>query len=216
MKLIQHYSSSRANLYEVISNDGERLLIECGCTWKQLTKKLNFDLSNIMGCLLSHIHKDHSKCAKDVSKAGIKIPELEFMKIIDIGPFRILPFELVHDVDCLGFVIRCDNEYLLYAIDTAYIRQRFAYPFSIIALECSFDKSILQNHIDTKSINEIVTKRLLNSHQEKSVCLNYLQKFCDLSQCREIHLLHMSNSNIDKKETIKEFEEKLFVKVIAI
>ncbi len=251
MKFQQLYSSSKANLYVVTANSGEKLLIECGCTWKQLEKNLYYKLDNIVGCLITHEHKDHCKCANDVRKAGIKVlaseetlKVLEFLKpftaandredwhlirkagmlhpdltscTYPLGGFQILSFPTIHDAaEPIGFVIYCDGEYLLFATDTKYIRQRFPYPFSIIALECSYDKDILQEMVDTKKIEESVAKRLLDSHQEKSVCLNYIQKFCNLSKCREINLLHMSNANISKKQTAKDFEKELFITTIAI
>ena len=235
MKFQQLYSSSKANLYVVMANNGDRLLIECGCTWKQLQKKLDYDLSNITGCLCSHGHLDHSKSIKDVMKAGIYVyasggtfdnsnldtarptVELENLSIMNIDPFKVLPFPTIHDAEMpLGFVIYCDNEYLLFATDTKYIRQKFPYPFSIIAIECSYDGDILQEMVDTKKIEESVATRLLDSHQEKSVCLNYIQTFCNLSKCREIHLLHMSSGNIGRKQVAKEFEKELFIKVVTI
>ncbi len=238
MKFQQLYSSSKANLYVVTANSGEKLLIECGVTWKQLQKKLDYKLDNIVGCLISHGHKDHSKSAYNVIEAGITIftsrgtietlslTELrnkyhgiymEDGKICHVKPFKVLPFPIIHDAaEPIGFIIYCDGEYLLFATDTKYIRQKFPYPFSIIAIECSYDKDILQEMVDTKKIEESVAKRLLDSHQEKSVCLNYIQKFCNLSKCREINLLHLSNANISKKQTAKAFEKELFIKVVTI
>ena len=146
-----------------------------------------------------------------------RVEALRPHQIYRIPPFDILPFDTIHDAaDPIGFIVRCDGEYLLFATDTKYIRQKFPYPFSIIALEASYDKDILQEMVDTKSIEESVAKRLLDSHQEKSVCLNYIQKFCNLSKCREVHLLHLSNANISKKQTAKEFEKELFISTVTI
>jgi len=56
MKFIQHYSGSSGNLYEVVSNNGKRLLIEAGVVWAKVQKALRYDLKSISGCLLSHEH----------------------------------------------------------------------------------------------------------------------------------------------------------------
>ena len=56
LKFLQHYSSSRGNLYEVMANSGERLLIDPGVTWNKLQKSLGYDFKDIKGCLLSHEH----------------------------------------------------------------------------------------------------------------------------------------------------------------
>ncbi len=52
----QHYSGSSGNLYEIVANSGARLLIEAGVTWKKLQKALDYNLSNIEACLISHGH----------------------------------------------------------------------------------------------------------------------------------------------------------------
>ena len=73
MQFKQHYSGSSGNLYEVIANNGKRLLIECGVTWPKIQKALNYDLKHIVACFVTHGHKDHSKALKDVRLAGIEI-----------------------------------------------------------------------------------------------------------------------------------------------
>ena len=73
MKFQSYYSSSMGNLYEVVAANGQRLLIECGCTWKKLQKALSYDLTNIAGCLLTHEHKDHSKAVEDVMENAIDV-----------------------------------------------------------------------------------------------------------------------------------------------
>lgn len=129
--------------------------------------------------------------------------------------FEVIPFALQHDCEgSLGFVIKADNVYLLFAPDTAFIKQKFKFPFSIIMLECSYDNYMLQLRVDTEDINESLAKRLLNSHMEKTVAMDYIAKYCDLSKCRELHLLHMSNDNIDKELTRAEFEQRFFIKTI--
>jgi len=238
MKFEQFYSSSKGNLYQVTTNNGKRLLIECGVPWRLLQKALDYNLGGIEGVLCSHEHNDHSKAIKDILKAGIniyaslgtidslgisghrKVNVLESTRTFSSSAtlrmdFQVYAFNLNHDsAEPLGFVIKCDNEYLLYACDTAFIKQRFKIPFNIIAIECSYDKEILQERLDTGKINEELAKRLLNCHMEKQTAIKYLKEFCDLSRCSEIHLLHMSENTTDKEKTRQEIEDKFFVKTI--
>lgn len=231
----QHYSSSRSNLYTVTAANGRRLLIECGVPWPKIEKALDYDLSGIEGCLLSHEHKDHSKAVSNVISAGIEIygsEETLFYcgvtgnrrvnivtpKVIYcVGDFRIQAFDSKHDAaGPLLYIIQVDGECMLFATDTAYIRQRFNIKFSIIAIECSYDIKILQERVDTQTINETVAKRLLSSHMEKQNTIKYLAEFCDLSRCRQIHLLHMSGDNLDKKATRKEVQKRFFIETKII
>jgi len=238
VRFIQLYSCSSGNLYEIIASNGNRLLIEAGVTWSKLQKALNYNVNNIGGCLISHEHLDHSKAVVDVMRAGIDVYAsrgtfealgikknerrakiVESKTLIRLKDFDVLCFDTKHDAtEPLGFIVRekTTNEYLLFATDTSHIKQRFKLPFSIIAIECSYDKEILQHRVNTKDINESVAKRLLTSHMEKQETLRYLQQFVDLSKCREINLLHMSKDNIDKAQAKTEFEQKLFIETKVV
>jgi len=52
----QHYSSSGGNLYEVVANNGKRLILDPGVTWAKLQKALNYNLRGVLGALISHEH----------------------------------------------------------------------------------------------------------------------------------------------------------------
>ena len=233
MKFNQHYSGSKGNLYEVVANNGERLLIDPGVTWKKLQAALNYDLSNISGALCSHEHKDHCKAVEDVTGAGIDvyaskgtlgaldIPKRRTHELHaetqKIGCFAVHSFRSNHDaVHPLLFIVLADDEALLFATDTSHIAQRFWTHLSIIAIECSYEKAILNKMVKEGKVHEELAKRLINSHMEKDNAIDYLDKYCNLSKCHEIHLLHMSGNHINKEKTRKEFEDKFFIETRII
>ena len=74
----------------------------------------------------------------------------------------------------------------------------------------------MQDRVDRQDINETLAKRLLLSHMEKENTKRYLREFCDLSCCRQIHLLHCSRDNIDAEAVRKEFEDEFFIETIII
>ncbi len=237
MKVIQYASSSRGNFYEIIAGNSKRLLLEIGLTWKNIQKFLSYNMSNIEAAFASHYHADHFKEPEKVTQAGIDVyaskSAFEFKNLlgnrranivedktlVQLNSFQVLCFGIEHDCpDTLGFVVRenATGEYLLFATDTAFVKQRFLYPFSVIMLECSYDKEILQKRVDTGDINESLAKRLLTSHMEKQNTMKYIAEFCNLSRCQEIHLLHCSGDNIDKAQTKIECEKKFFCKTVII
>ena len=136
--------------------------------------------------------------------------------IQEFESFQVLPFPVDHDVACTGFVVRekATDEYLLFAIDFFALEQRFSYPFSIVALSCSFDKDILQRLVDDKAIDEGLAKRLLFSHPSKQWLMDYLRDHVNLSKCRQIHLLHCSAGNLDKEAARKEIEDEFMIEVL--
>lgn len=238
MKFQQLYSSSKANAYIVTADNGKRLLIECGGTWAKLQKALNYDLSGIVGCLVTHEHKDHSKAVKEVMQAGIDVYASPgtiralgiegqrramilgsqygwYIPAVGTGVFQFRAFSSKHDAeDPSLYVVQCNDQYLLFATDTSHITQRFKIPFSVIAIECSYDKDVLEERVNTGDINESLAKRLLTSHFEWHNTLTYLRDYCDLSRCRQIHLLHLSRDNIDAEKVRSTIENELFIETV--
>jgi len=233
----QHYSGSLGNLYTITNAQGQRLIIDPGVSWGDVLKALDYDLTDVVGCLVTHEHGDHSKSAEKVIEYGIDVwmsagtrDAIKFRNDLNrksvyilessvvetgIGNFSVLPFNTVHDAqEPFGFVISCNDEYLLFATDTSNITQKFEHKFSIIAIECSYDAIILLDMIERQTINETLAKRLLTSHMEKENAKRYLREFCEMSQCRELHLLHMSGDNINHEKTRQEFEDEFFVSTV--
>ena len=236
MTFIKHYSSSHGNLYEVIANNNARLLVECGVRWKKLQRAINYDLSDIEACLLTHEHKDHSKSVKKVLEHGISVytalgtwdamrdvPQPYYNQLctasgeeIQLPTFTITPFSVRHDAaDPLGYRIEADGETLLFATDTRSILEDHGNTkLDIIAIGCSYDKEILQRRVDNCSIDEGLAKRLRLSHPSKQWVQGYLENYCDLSSCREIHLLHCSDGNLNREATVNEFQKYFGVRVL--
>ena len=64
-------SSSSGNAY-ILDCGSEQLILELGVSWKEILKALNFDLSKVRACLVTHSHQDHSagRCFHDRLCAG--------------------------------------------------------------------------------------------------------------------------------------------------
>ena len=65
-------SGSKGNCYLLITPN-ETLIIEAGIRYKDILKGLDFKLDKVVGCLVSHEHKDHSKSIEYLIKNGIDI-----------------------------------------------------------------------------------------------------------------------------------------------
>ena len=88
--------------------------------------------------------------------------------------------------------------------------------FSIIALECSYDPYLLADRVRNGTINETLAKRLLDSHMSKDETKRYLANCCNLSKCKEIHLLHMSGDNIIKANARREFKDLFMIETRTV
>jgi hypothetical protein len=164
---------------------------------------------------------------------ALDMAEARRAKIIESGvkvkldSFHVLPFKISHgdSPEPLGFVVRevetC--EYLLFVTDFFCLEQEFAIqlngerqliPFSIIAIACNFNGDLLRAAVDAGTIHEKVAKRIVNSHPSQYAVKLYLDEHCNLDKIREIHLLHMSGSNIDKASAREYVGEGLFCDVL--
>ena len=65
-------SSSKGNCY-ILESDTEALIIEAGCKLLEVKKAIQWQLSKVVGCIISHEHNDHAGYAKEYAKAGIKL-----------------------------------------------------------------------------------------------------------------------------------------------
>jgi phosphoribosyl 1,2-cyclic phosphodiesterase len=212
-------SGSKGNCY-IISDGRTSLMLECGISYRDIQKALNFNLKGISACLISHEHKDHSRAAEDILKRGILIytsrgtikalgvenyllRPIENKKVFSVGSFDIMPFDLRHDcAEPFGYLIKSNitAEKLVFITDTFYCPYKFK-GLTHIMIEC--------NYIDglTEGTNTELLKRLYKSHMSLEACLDFF-KANDLSKVKEIILLHLSDARSDEKKILEAVQKE--------
>lgn len=216
-------SGSNGNCYRI--DDGRTpLLLECGIPYKEIQKKLNFRISEIAACLISHEHQDHSKAVKDLMKAGIdcymsqgtaealgvsghRLHIIKTRQQFQLGSWTVLPFETQHDAaEPFGFLLANQaGDKLLYATDTYYIRYKFR-GLTHIMVECNYAADILKTNVKAGLVEPALKSRILKSHFSLENVKNFL-KANDLSKIQEIWLLHLSDGNSDAERFKREIQE---------
>lgn len=208
-----YYSGSSGNVSSVF--DGKTMLmLDCGVPWRRIQKAFDYRTSKISALLLTHEHFDHSKAIKEVAKSGIDIflskgtmealgvkshryHIIESKKQFAIGSLKILPFDIIHDSpEPLGYLIASSKEKLLFCTDTLYIKYRFR-NLTHIAISPNYDTEILKNNVALGKINIELAKRLCRSHMSLDTAKEFF-RVNDMSQVKEIHLLHLSDKNSDE------------------
>ena len=76
MKLKCIATGSTGNTYALISNTGEILLLDLGVSEKTIKKGIDWKISNVVGAVISHGHKDHSLSVEDFKSMGIPVAPL--------------------------------------------------------------------------------------------------------------------------------------------
>lgn len=228
MKLKVLGSGSHGNCY-ILEGETSSLLLECGLRWKDILKGLNYRIDNVAGCLISHEHGDHSKATENVINSSIKIGtskgtlkailkqdvcgiSIYNFDILESGlqdymdNFTILPFTVEHDAaEPLGFLIQhpeCGK--LIYLTDTYYCRYKFT-GLNHIMIEANYSMDILKENIENGSIPAPLAERIMKSHFSLEHVKEFLQAN-DLSQIKDIVLLHLSDGNSNAKHFQSEIE----------
>ena len=138
MKIKVLGSSSSGNCY-VLMEDGEKIILDCGVKLADIMRAIDWD-TDLVKCLLTHIHRDHSESAEALVRRGVNVLTCTEVANSVAGTVCIQPkakhhfadwtiasFGLPHgDVECYGYYIETDNcNRVLYATDYEYIPYNF-------------------------------------------------------------------------------------------
>lgn len=222
-------SSSHGNAYTVTCGD-DRLLIEAGIAHRTLIRQIG-GTENVIAALISHEHKDHAKCVKELLGDGINVymslgtalalecativsetdtetvymgtggvELMEAEKTYQIGSFRVRAFRTFHDAaEPMGFfIVGTDGESLVFATDTVNLPYRFMPPATILAIEANHRADILERSV---KMPEKTRERISNTHMEVGRLCKMIERM-DLSRCREIILLHLSDATSNENDFI--------------
>jgi len=215
MKLKVVGSGSTGNAY-ILENDTEALLVEAGVSFSKVKEALNFNMTKVKGCIISHEHGDHAKYVKDTLKnrintymtegtaEAIKITNKRLItlkkandnyQILQIGGFKILPFKTIHDAkEPVGFLINHkETGNILFITDSMYL------PFKVknvnnILIECNYSEKIISQKIKNRDLPLKVYRRIMANHMSLETCQDTLAKM-DTSQVNNIVLIHLSEHN---------------------
>ena len=225
-------SGSTGNSY-LLSTSSEILIVEAGVRLLKVKEAIDFDLRGIVGCLCSHLHRDHSKYIKEYMNAGITLlanketfeshgVPLDYFRArvirdgrgYKMGGFKILPFPVVHDVRCHGFIIdHPDSGRILFMTDT-YMTE-YTFPgLNHIIMEVNFSDDILEKNVTDGFIPPWLRPRLLQTHMELGTAIDIFRAN-NLSKVRNIILCHLSSGNSDEERFIRDVRETTGKQVYA-
>ncbi|MFN8296778.1 MAG: MBL fold metallo-hydrolase [Chitinophagales bacterium] len=215
MKLHVINSNSKGNCYFLKDSSGKMLLLECGVILQKIKEAVNFDLQNIVGCILTHEHGDHAKSAEPLSVFGVNIytspgtiNALGFqsrrLKPIpeqveqEIGPFVVKPFNVKHDAaQPYGFLINHkEMGTTMFMTDTYYCEYNFGGLNNII-IEANYCENIINEKLANAETTGFVRDRVIQSHMSLQTCINTLQAY-DLTKVNNIVVIHLSDNNSDE------------------
>lgn len=204
-------SSSKGNCY-ILESSSEALILEAGCKLMEVKKALHWQLSKVVGCAVSHEHNDHAGYAAEYAAAGIKVLALpavqqakgikrnaiavELGKAYKMGSFVLQPFEVMHDVPCVGYMVKQQElGKLVFFTDTFACKYRFK-GVNTYMVEANYCDELLEANIEAGKVPMLLRNRLMTSHMELHNTIGFLRS-SDLSSVRNIVLVHLSAGNAE-------------------
>lgn len=208
MKLKCIATGSSGNCYDLTSDSGETLILDCGIPIKEIKKGLNWNIKDVVGVLCTHKHLDHSKSVKDFRQMGIPIYGLfskaAHMRTMKIGEFNVKPFDLTttdgrwthtdangEPCPIFGFLItHPEMGRMLYITDTELIKWKFK-SINHILLGVNYDKDLIDNE-DSAKVNHVY-----RGHMSIDTACDFV-KANNSKDLQNVIMCHLSKNNADK------------------
>lgn len=216
MKLKCIATGSTGNCYTLTSNSGETLILDCGIPIREIKKGLNWNIRNVVGCIVSHAHSDHSKSVKDFEAMGIPVfAPYRSLKPMIIGDYKlkVQAFDLTtvdgrwthtnadgSECPCYGFLItHPEMGKMLYITDTELIKWRFK-DINHILLGVNYGKDLIDRD-NTGKANHVFRGHLSIDTACDFVRANYSDSLQNVIMC------HLSSENADRDSFIEKMKK---------
>ena len=211
MKIQMISTGSKGNSYLITTKENNYYLIDFGITLSKLKKYV--DIKEIKAIFITHIHNDHILGLKNlkydipiIAKGKTKeyLENNYSLNLLDdnINNFEDISFdffELSHDVENYGIIIKDKINELVYITDTGYIPQKYYSLLkdkSIYLVESNYDdEMIMHSEYPYYLIQRIVSDiGHLSNYQTSKFLSNVIGK-----NTKKVLLIHLSEHNNTKE-----------------
>lgn len=209
-------TGSNGNAYALVSDSGQKLLIEAGVHLDKVKQQLNFDLSDIKGCLISHEHGDHAQYVRNyalisriysMKKTIDKFPVGKMNvgrfysmddKPLKLGEFTVIPFLVIHDAaHPVGFVILhpvAGN--IVYITDAAFLPDGVSNFIDHLIIEVNYCQEILELNIEN-GMDPYLANRITATHFSLEKAVKFIEGMNVIP--KTITCIHLSDTNSSEK-----------------
>ena len=222
-------TGSKGNAY-LLSHDDQQLLLDAGARYGDIMQALGFWSRGLLGALITHEHQDHSKAVDSLLKHGFAVygsqgtshklqATLALVKPHEtqkIGNWSVLPFLVEHDArEPVGYLLyhAGTQAKILYLTDTHFCRYCFV-GLTHILIECNHCEDIIFDQLDNGYLDRELFFRIKQTHLSLGRVKEFLRS-CDLSCCRKIILIHLSDENSNERRMVREISDLTGIETIA-
>ncbi len=185
--------SSRGNCY-IVTSMFQTFILDAGCKWNKIVANVN--LNDVDMAYISHEHNDHSLNYQKLISRGVKcfdgINTHDLLKKSKIeaknGKYNLYFIPIHHGkTNNCALIIENQVDTILYATDFSWCEYDLSdFKFTHVMVECNYLEDKVKECKD-----DIKVKRQINTHMGLEGLKIFLDSL-DLSQCKEIDLMHMS------------------------
>lgn len=195
-------SGSSGNCYILTADNGEVLILDLGLPVAEIKRGLSFNLSPVVGAIVTHRHNDHHKAVSDVEKMGMPIfkPfENDASRMVAIyGGYTIKSFPIPHDnTPNRGFLIEHSGVRILYLTDLEYC------PFNLqkqrvqhILVECNYQSE----YVERDSANY---SHKVRGHASLETCKGIVKANLT-DNLKTVLLIHLGDTTANPQECVDE------------
>lgn len=213
-------SGSSGNCYSLTDSNGKILLLDLGIPKNDIVRGINYKISDVVGCVVTHIHADHSKSVKDFKKSCIDVytpyeSQLVERKLHKFGNFTVMSIPMLDknmeiwqhtnsdgsQCPCYGFLItHPDMGKLLYITDTKLI--------TYIFLKQKINHMLIGTNFDEETITSDIAKRnhVITGHMSLQQATKFV-KINETNSLRNVIMCHLSEENSDAEHFINEMKK---------
>lgn len=210
-------SSSAGNCYLLTSDSGETLILDCGVPISEIKKGLDWNIKNVVGCIVTHRHGDHSKSVEDLINMGIPVfrpyKPLIMNQFLSNSYFTVRIFDLTtidgswthtdangEHCPIYGFLItHPEMGRMIYITDCELIKWKFK-GINHILLGVNYDKDLIYRD-NTGKANHVFRGHLSIDTACDFVKTNYSDSLQNVIMC------HLSSENADKDSFIEKMKK---------
>lgn len=211
--------SKQGNCHALYDDSGKILLLDLGVEKRKILKGTDFRVSDIVGCVVTHGHSDHSKSIKDFRNMGVPIfaPYEQAIKkpqAKKFGSFHVTALPMLDkgmevwqhtnakdmsQCPIYGFLIECEGQKLLYITDCKLCVWNFrGQGVNHILLGVDFQSELLPT--DTAKTHHVITGHMsLRTGRD-------LLKANATNALRSVILCHTSQNSTDEQELLAEVQ----------
>lgn len=204
-------TGSKGNSYALM-NDNEILLLDLGVSAKTIKKEIDFRVSDIVGCLVTHSHSDHAEAVKDFENMGIPVfkPYMNYepnylrrneMYVKLYKNFKVTSFQLPHNgTENCGYFIETDNQRVLYLTDFEYCPYIFRkQKVNHIICECNYQQDLVSRDLANY-------EHKIRGHCSLETCKSFIAAN-KTNALRTVILCHMGTETTIAEECLAEVQK---------